>query len=917
MYARVLVSLIVALVSCPVSSSARAQCPDWKPGFKLAGPNDQVAALATLDIGSGPELYALGGFSAVDEMPMKMAAKWDGVSWKPLGDGLRGPYVGLFERWALAAFDDGSGPAVYAGGTFLMSGTAWVNHVARWDGARWSPLGAGTDGPVDALAVYDDGDGPALIAGGGFTTAGGVSAINIARWDGTAWSPLGPGLDGAVSALAVLRNELGAQELYAAGGFTTAGGLPANHVARWNGSTWSAAGRGLPGIVEALAVFDDGSGDRLYAGGDLLRVWDGSHWSALGSGAPTSVTALTVLDRKSGRTLCAAGIDQYVAALGEWTGTDWSVVPFSNPESNIGVPMGIAALASFDSGNEARLIAAPRLMFAPYNVPLYLYQREGSAWGPLGNLDGIVGGVGSSLAFDDGSGPHLFAGGSFGFAGSSPAANIAKYDGTTWRELGEGVTDPVHHWGDLPGVDALAVFDDGHGKTIVAGGDFTLAGGQPASNVAAWDGQDWHPLGEGVLGIRPGIVRALTAFDDGNGSALYAGGSFTATGGRQANHVAKWDGASWRRLGGGTDGTVNALAVFDDGRGARLFAGGAFHTVDGGLDAEGIASWDGSGWSSVGTGPGGDVVALIVFDDGSGLALYAAGNFYSGPIDDGVARWNGSSWSRVGGGSGIEDFEQATTLAAFDDGFGAALFVGRGSGADFLSPGVHRWNGSNWTVIPAPYSGGTAVASLAVYQSALEPAPALFVGMNYEAFTRGSRFSGVGEWRGCGQAGVPFCFGDGSEGLCSCGRYGISHHGCDNSASTGGAVLDASGWTSLAFDSLTLTASGELPSAASIVLQGDVETAPTSYGDGLRCVGGRTKRLFVAQAAAGMFSVPGPGQPSISARSGALGDPLFVGATRLYQVIYRDPVPEAPGTCSLPPGGTWNLTSARRIQWLP
>jgi hypothetical protein len=185
MYARVLVSLIVALVSCPVSSSARAQCPDWKPGFKLAGPNDQVAALATLDIGSGPELYALGGFSAVDEMPMKMAAKWDGVSWKPLGDGLRGPYVGLFEHWALAAFDDGSGPAVYAGGTFLMSGTAWVNHVAKWDGARWSPLGAGTDGPVEALAVYDDGDGPSLIAGGSFTTAGGVAASNIARWDGT------------------------------------------------------------------------------------------------------------------------------------------------------------------------------------------------------------------------------------------------------------------------------------------------------------------------------------------------------------------------------------------------------------------------------------------------------------------------------------------------------------------------------------------------------------------------------------------------------------------------------------------------------------------------------------------------------------------------------------------------------------
>jgi len=219
------------------------------------------------------------------------------------------------------------------------------------------------------------------------------------------------------------------------------------------------------------------------------------------------------------------------------------------------------------------------------------------------------------------------------------------------------------------------------------------------------------------------------------------------------------------------------------------------------------------------------------------------------------------------------------------------------------------------TEIPVPHSGGTAVESLGVYRSAVEPAPALFVGMDYEAFTRGARFSGIGEWRGCGPAGIPFCFGDGSDGPCPCGR-GAFHHGCDNSASTGGAVLDASGWTSLAFDSLTLTASGELPRAASILLQGDAESAPTSFGQGLRCVGGRTKRLFVAQAVGGIFSVPGPGQPSISARSGALGDPLFVGASRVYQAIYRDRLPD-PGTCPIPPGGAWNLTSARRIAWLP
>ncbi|MFH0983162.1 MAG: hypothetical protein V2A79_16705, partial [Planctomycetota bacterium] len=57
----------------------------------------------------------------------------------------------------------------------------------------WTP-GFGLPGMNDyvwALTVFDDGTGPALYAGGGFTTAGGVSANYIAKWNGTQWSALG------------------------------------------------------------------------------------------------------------------------------------------------------------------------------------------------------------------------------------------------------------------------------------------------------------------------------------------------------------------------------------------------------------------------------------------------------------------------------------------------------------------------------------------------------------------------------------------------------------------------------------------------------------------------------------------------------------------------------------------------------
>jgi hypothetical protein len=50
----------------------------------------------------------------------------------------------------------------------------------------------------------------------------------------------------------------------------------------------------------------------------------------------------------------------------------------------------------------------------------------------------------------------------------------------------------------------------------------------------------------------------------------------------------------------------------------------------------------------------------------------------------------------------------------------------------------------------------------------------------------------------------------------------------------------------------------------------------------------------------------------VTARSAAIGDPIAPGATRLYQVYYRDP---APGFCPTPPGNTFNVSSGHRIVW--
>jgi hypothetical protein len=159
---------------------------------------------------------------------------------------------------ALTVFDDGGGPALFAGGDFTTAGGVAANRIAKWNGSRWRRLGSGLNGRVFALTVYDDGGGHALYAGGSFTSAGGLSTMQIARWDGSTWSPLGSGItadDGAFVRALALYDDGSGPALYAGGSFTSAGGVAANGIARWDGSSWTPLGSGMRG-VRALATFE-------------------------------------------------------------------------------------------------------------------------------------------------------------------------------------------------------------------------------------------------------------------------------------------------------------------------------------------------------------------------------------------------------------------------------------------------------------------------------------------------------------------------------------------------------------------------------------------------------------------------------------------------------------------------------------
>src|SRR5687767_11535222 len=106
----------------------------------------------------------------------------------------------------------------------------------------------------------------------------------------------------------------------------------------------------------------------------------------------------------------------------------------------------------------------------------------------------------------------------------------------------------------IPGTDgtvfATTLWDpDGPGPRqhlLVVGGAFSVAGTVAASNIAVWDPATgvWSPVGSGTSGN----VVALAALPNGD---LVAGGEFTSAGGAVVNFIASWNGIGWSALGTG------------------------------------------------------------------------------------------------------------------------------------------------------------------------------------------------------------------------------------------------------------------------------------------------------------------------------------------------------------------------------
>ena len=304
-------------------------------------------------------------------------------------------------------------------------------------------------------------------------------------------------------------------------------------------------------------------------------------------------------------------------------------------------------------------------------------QGSGNGWSAL--AEGMDSSVAALAIGPDG---QLYAGGSFGTAGGAEAKHVAEWNGTVWSAMPGKFEMPVF---------ALAVYDDGSGPALHA----CSSEGGGGLRLSKWTGSAWKPLGDSINGN----VKAMAVGDLGNGSVLHVGGDFQSIGGVAgvSPNYAQWNGKAWKTPPAGeVNGSVFALAVAKGQAGPTLYSGGWIKSIGRGERysiAKAVAQYDGKAASGFGDGLDIQVNAVAMFDDGSGPALYAAGETMTGEKTQNLVKWDGKAWQGVGGGVA----GPVHALAAMD----GALYVGGSFSAvgEMEANNIARWDGKTWKAL--------------------------------------------------------------------------------------------------------------------------------------------------------------------------------------------------------------------------
>jgi trimeric autotransporter adhesin len=570
------------------------------------------------------------------------------------------------------------GNNIYFGGIFSHVDGVEVNGFARLNTSSntWTAFGQpGAIGMTDGSWVSDilitDDD---IYVTGRFEEMGGIASRGIARWDlGTQqWHAMGDGLTSEPHwGRSLARTDDGT--IYVAGQFSEVDGNPANNIAAWNGTNWSALGEGTNTTVFTLAA----DGMMLYAGGQFsqaggqsigrLAAWDGSDWSSPASDIQTNIlfapkiSALQVSDGflyaggffDSIDSIPAQDLARMDLATGDWT----------NIEDGAGEGLGRGGTAMvFSRGIESMALVGSKLY-----VGGNLTRAGGQGVNNIAGFDlldeqwSVLGsGTGQGISSQDVWGvAHTSQGvlalGAIGQSGLLRANAIARrtiaedaWSGFANNEM-QALMTVVNR--------AASVGDD-----VFVGGSFSFLIENPDNpsfvgptrSIKRWNAAEgaWEGLidADTETGMS-GSVRALADYE---GNLLVAG-NIASAGGTPVNHLALWNRSTetWSGFGDGLDAAVETMAIGPNG---EIYVGGAFGEA-GDTASHRVAMWDPAfeAWFPLGAGISNSdesnpaILSMAVTGDGD---LVVGGQFDTAGTTsvNSLARWDGENWYDLGGG---------------------------------------------------------------------------------------------------------------------------------------------------------------------------------------------------------------------------------------------------------------------------
>lgn len=238
----------------------------WQPqgpvGLGFGGEIDRIAATSTCDV------WGMGTFTHVaGERAHGHVVHFTGTAWDQIADTI--PSDAYCPGFAVST----SGEVSVGCMIFPPVGDA-VGRIYRVSGSALVQVGDDLP-PVQAIAYDPDGR---LWIGGGSATG------FVGKLDGTTFTIIEDGFDAPVGQLDVAS----ATDIVVGGSFANVGTLAAAHIARYDGTAWSALGAGLPASPTAIAH----AGAKVYAStadegmGQLtLGLYEGTTWSELATPA--------------------------------------------------------------------------------------------------------------------------------------------------------------------------------------------------------------------------------------------------------------------------------------------------------------------------------------------------------------------------------------------------------------------------------------------------------------------------------------------------------------------------------------------------------------------------------------------------------------------------------------------------------